>query len=422
MMRYATRIASPMVQLARQHRGQQLGVRSVVLRPCTNLVGGVRSAASNEPTHVSDTPFAPGDYVVVRDCSLNRSALRGPLTPGDKLPTSSGLIAHDEILGQLNRAYVLDHKRRRHIVTYPTLDEYIQLTRRHCTPIYPKDAAAIVSLLDLSPGAVVLEAGTGAGSLSMHLAQSIGGYGLDGFHPAGRVDTVEVRRDHFQKAQELISNFQRGKLLPWIRFHRGSLGALIAELAEQEAESPLVEQLGPCNGSKTLPVIPRTAARLNCQAYDGAVLDLPNPWRELAAVTSVLKTNRFVVCYLPNMSQVLHLIRAIRHQPSLRSLLVVEDVVEVLWRAWEIKATTIRQPSPSSTSDSASLPSPDTDKERERDQGAVSATAEPADPASTEAWVCHPERRPVGHTAFLVRLRKVQPAPARERPLPENRP
>ncbi|KAJ1967016.1 hypothetical protein H4R34_006439, partial [Dimargaris verticillata] len=41
----------------------------------------------------------------------------------DKLPTSSGLIAQDDILGQHNRAYVLDHKRRRHIVTYPTLDE-----------------------------------------------------------------------------------------------------------------------------------------------------------------------------------------------------------------------------------------------------------------------------------------------------------
>ncbi|KAJ5987724.1 hypothetical protein N7481_002934 [Penicillium waksmanii] len=62
----------------------------------------------------------------------------------------------------------------------PTLDEYVALTPRHVTPIYPYDANLIVSLLDLHPNPPaagvnkpqieILECGTGHGSLTLHLA------------------------------------------------------------------------------------------------------------------------------------------------------------------------------------------------------------------------------------------------------------
>ncbi|KAK2793122.1 hypothetical protein FQN51_001355 [Onygenales sp. PD_10] len=68
-------------------------------------------------------------------------------------------------------------------LTHPTLEEYVTLTNRQVTPIYPADANLIVSLLDIHvapPGGEkqtepleILEAGTGHGSLTLHLSRAI---------------------------------------------------------------------------------------------------------------------------------------------------------------------------------------------------------------------------------------------------------
>lgn len=67
----------------------------------------------------------------------------------------------------------------------PSLEEYIQLSPRLVTPIYPKDASLIVSLLDLHPTShtegdnesplEIFEAGTGHGSLTLYLSRAIHG-------------------------------------------------------------------------------------------------------------------------------------------------------------------------------------------------------------------------------------------------------
>ena len=57
---------------------------------------------------------------------------------------------------------------------------------RGAAVVYPKDAAQIVALADMFPGARVLEAGAGSGALSCWLLRAVG--------EAGRLVSYERRR------------------------------------------------------------------------------------------------------------------------------------------------------------------------------------------------------------------------------------
>ena len=95
-------------------------------------------------------------------------------------------------------------------------------------------------------------------------------------------------------------------------------------------------------------------AELEEAAYDGVALDLMEPWKVLEKAALALKPDRFLVAYLPNITQVLELVRAAEAHPFR-----LERVLEVGWREWEVR-----------------LP------------------------------VAHPRFQQVGHTAFLVALRR----------------
>jgi tRNA (adenine57-N1/adenine58-N1)-methyltransferase len=95
-------------------------------------------------------------------------------------------------------------------------------------------------------------------------------------------------------------------------------------------------------------------ASLEPESVHGVALDLMEPWKVLAKAAGALKPDRFLVAYLPNITQVLELVQRAEGLP-----LKLERVLEVAWREWEIR-----------------LP------------------------------VAHPRFQQVGHTAFLVVFRK----------------
>ncbi|KAJ1838132.1 hypothetical protein H4R99_001033 [Coemansia sp. RSA 1722] len=142
--------------------------------------------------------------------------------------------------------------------------------------------------------------------------------------------------------------------MPQIEFHTGSVSQVVRDL-----HMPVKEKV--LEGEKDNLINP---------VFDALVLDMPTPWEELPLVYGFLKTDRAAVCYLPNMSQVMELVAKCRPWP-----LLVENIVEVNWRQWDIRSTVIR-----STEDEA------------QDQA--------------QAMVCRPAHVQIGHTAFLVQLRK----------------
>ncbi|KAJ2658666.1 hypothetical protein IWW48_003905 [Coemansia sp. RSA 1200] len=319
--------------------------------------------------------FQEGDMVIVRECSRGgKQAMIGPLDSTQTYHTRRGVLHHRDIIGREPRDRVASKRREERkeegetkalepnsssnssngggslfFVHHPTLEEYVLLGKRKCTPIYPKDAAAIVSMLDVGPGDNVLEAGTGNGSLTLHLARAVGS--------AGRVYTVERNPDTSAHAKMLAGRFQRGRLLGSVAFHVGELSEVVSGIDGSNSGSGI--QNGLVNGP--LP------------GFDAIALDMPTPWTQLPLVARRLRTDRFCVCYLPNMSQVIDLVRECRPWP-----LLVEDVLEVQWRSWDVRTTAVRSGNNSS-----------------------------GDPENPDvAMVCRPTHTPAGHTAFLVKLRK----------------
>src|SRR5690625_6452006 len=74
-----------------------------------------------------------------------------------------------------------------HTAFRPLLADHVLSMPRGAAVVYPKDAAQIVAMADIFPGARVVEAGVGSGALSMFLLEAIG--------TDGQLLSVERRAD-----------------------------------------------------------------------------------------------------------------------------------------------------------------------------------------------------------------------------------
>ncbi|RKP13762.1 S-adenosyl-L-methionine-dependent methyltransferase [Piptocephalis cylindrospora] len=247
--------------------------------------------------------FQYGDVVLVRERrDKTRVRLIGPLTPEGAVGNSRGQMNHSALVGKSPRDKVdFPNGQPGYILHEPSLEEYTLLAGRHCTPVYPKDASAIVSLLGIHPGDRVLDAGTGNGALALHLAL----YARPEEGSVGPcIHTVERREDHHRLAKKFVAGYRRGLLSPHIAFHQGMLSEILP----------------------TLPV-----------PFDAAVLDLPDAHLQLQYLAPMVKPDGHVLCYVPHMSQVMECVHA-----GQESGMGMDRVVEVGWREWEVGRTRVR--------------------------------------------------------------------------------
>ena len=73
--------------------------------------------------------------------------------------------------------------------------------------VYPKDAAQIVAMADIFPGAHVVEAGVGSGALTCSLLRAVG--------PHGRVSSYERREEFADVARANVTQFFGGDHPAW---------------------------------------------------------------------------------------------------------------------------------------------------------------------------------------------------------------
>ena len=102
----------------------------------------------------------PGEQVQLTD-QKGRSHLVA-LQPGRAFHTHQGSLAHDDLIGSQDGSVVTSSGGTAYVALRPLLADFTLSMRRGAAVVYPKDAAQILALADIFPGARVLEAGPAA--------------------------------------------------------------------------------------------------------------------------------------------------------------------------------------------------------------------------------------------------------------------
>jgi tRNA (adenine57-N1/adenine58-N1)-methyltransferase len=162
------------------------------------------------------------------------------LEPGKAFHTNKGAIEHDALIGRPEGVIVTSTQGIHYLAQRPLLSDFVLSMPRGATIVYPKDAATIVGLADLYPGARVIEAGVGSGALSCSLLRAVG--------DSGRVSSYERRQDFADVARGNVDTFfgephpawdlTVGDLVPALRA-RGEAGI------DVEADRVILDMLAP---------------------------------------------------------------------------------------------------------------------------------------------------------------------------------
>ena len=236
--------------------------------------------------------FAVGDLVLLVDRRGRRYLVT--LADGGVFHSHHGPLSHDRIIGCEESAIVESDIGRKFRAFRPTLAEFVLKMPRGAQVVYPKDLGPIITEADIFPGARVLEAGTGSGSLTLALLRAVG--------PKGTVHTFDVRDDFHRKAVVNIEKFVGSDP------NYGTLDARLGDLYED--------------------VISVEADRV--------VFDLAEPWRALPNVARCLRPGGILCSYLPTVPQIQNLVGALREGWTMvRSF-------ETIQRGWTVDGLSVR--------------------------------------------------------------------------------
>ena len=107
-------------------------------------------------------PFVAGDQVQLTDPKGRRHLVL--LQEGRTFHTHRGSLAHDDLIGSQEGSVVVSSGGTPYVALRPLLADFTLSMTRGAAVVYPKDAAQIVAMADIFPGARVLEAGAGSGA------------------------------------------------------------------------------------------------------------------------------------------------------------------------------------------------------------------------------------------------------------------
>ena len=204
-----------------------------------------------------------------------------------------GNISVEEIIGHEEGSIVRSSLNEPFLVFRPSLPQLIPNLPRNAQVIYPKDLGPILIWADLFPGAHVVEAGLGAGALSLTLLRAIGSQ--------GHLFSYEIREDFAALARKNVARYF-GAAPNWTVM----VGDVEKELKESE--------------------------------IDRVILDLPEPWRVIDAAWAVMRPGGILLCYLPTVLQVKSLVDALRNDQRFACI----ETMETLMRFWHLKGTSAR--------------------------------------------------------------------------------
>jgi len=239
-------------------------------------------------------PFREGDRVQLTGPRNRLNTIT--LAAGKVFHTHRGTLAHDALIGLPEGSVVAASNGDGYLALRPLLSDYVMSMPRGAAIIYPKDAAQILGLADIFPGATVVEAGVGSGALSLWLLRAIGA--------EGRLLSFERRAEFADVARGNVAGF---------------LGALPANW--EVALGDLADEL-PARGIEA----------------DRVILDMLAPWECLPAVSAALTPGGVLLCYVATVTQLSRVAEAIRAT----GLYTQPESSETMIRGWHVEGLAVR--------------------------------------------------------------------------------
>ena len=149
--------------------------------------------------------------------------------PASGSSPTAGHLDHDELIGREEGFTVTSSAGGEYLVFRPLLSEFVVSMPRGAAVVYPKDAAQIVAMADIFPGARVVEAGVGSGALTCSLLRAVG--------PHGRVSSYERREEFADVAAAQRRPVLRRPSHPAWRLTVGDLAEALAAAGEPSTGS-----------------------------------------------------------------------------------------------------------------------------------------------------------------------------------------
>lgn len=236
-------------------------------------------------------PFQAGDRVQLTDPKGRTHTL--VLVPGKVFHTHRGGLDHDQLIGQPDGSVVTSSGGTTYLALRPLLADYVLSMPRGAQVIYPKDAAQIVAMGDVFPGAKVLEAGAGSGALTCSLLRAVG--------VEGSVTSYELRPDFAEIARKNVEAFFGGQPPSWTL----TVGD-VAECADR--------------------------------GFDRIILDLLTPWDVLDLVERALIPGGVFIGYVATTPQLSDLVEALRERGGFTEPRAWESLV----RDWHVDGLAVR--------------------------------------------------------------------------------
>jgi tRNA (adenine57-N1/adenine58-N1)-methyltransferase len=208
--------------------------------------------------------WAEGETVALKRGGAPALLVR--LTQGPQKVGSEGVLDLTALLGQAPGSSVV-WLGKSYRALRPSLSDLLGSVRRGAQIVTPKDAAHLLYLAGVGPGATVAEAGAGSGALTIVLAYAVG--------PTGQVISYDRREEFLEAAR---ANVRRAGLESRVSFR----------LRDVAAEG------------------------LDAGELSSVVLDLPEPWAVLPSARAALAPGGFVATYTPTYNQLERTVRALR--------------------------------------------------------------------------------------------------------------
>ncbi len=234
----------------------------------------------------------PGDRVQLTDTKGRMHTIT--LETGRVFHTSKGAVAHDDLLDGPEGVVITSSKGTSYLAQRPLLRDFVLSMPRGATVVYPKDAALIVGLADVFPGARVVEAGVGSGALTCSLLRAVG--------DQGSVHSFERRADFAKVARRNVEMFFGADHPAW----ELTVGDLQDQLQDTEV--------------------------------DRVVLDMLAPWECLAAVATSLVPGGVLCAYLATTTQLSRLVETLREDGRWTE----PKPLETLLRTWHVEGLSVR--------------------------------------------------------------------------------